>query len=195
MRSMQSTIPGTRSCLGSSAVSNSRFSSCLPRCFVGFRKPNFREPNRLGNRCGDSVHGRHLLLERTHIVSKEELSWLLPSTMIAMFGVIAIGCSRNVTQSHPPAKPYTFLGIAENEESKEGPVGLLGGQSTQLSIVSKVLEVSYSEFKRAKEMSRVVAEEEHDGFVYWAVEETRDVPFDNATAWVFVLDRFKSPIE
>lgn len=109
--------------------------------------------------------------------------------------VFVIGCNRPVDQSPRPSQPHVFLGIAENETSNEGPVGLVGGQAIQVSNVSTVQEVPYAEYKRAMDDSRVVAEEQHNGFVYWAVKEERDVRFENASAWVTVLERFKSRIE
>lgn len=87
------------------------------------------------------------------------------------------------------------MGIAEDEASNEGPVGLIGGKSIQVSNVSRVQEVPYSEYQKAIDSSKVVAQESNGGFVYWAVKEERDVRFENATAWVSVLERFKSRIE
>lgn len=116
-------------------------------------------------------------------------------TILAIAWLLAIGCDRPVTQSPRLTQAYDFLGIAEDETSNEGPVGLLEGQAIQVSNVSKVQEVPYSEYQRLKEGSKIVAEAKHAGFVYWAVKEQRDVPFENATAWVSVLERFKSRIE
>ncbi len=99
---------------------------------------------------------------------------------------------RSTDRSDRPDQPHKFLGIAEDEASSEGPIGLIGGQAIRVSNVSKVQVVPFSEYKRAIDDSRVVAEEQLNGFVYWAVKEERDVPFENATAWVTVLERYKS---
>lgn len=74
-------------------------------------------------------------------------------------------------------------------------MGLIGGQSIRVSNVSAVQEVPLAEYNRAMADSRIVAEEKVDGFVYWAIEEQRDVPFENATAWVTVLERYKSRLD
>lgn len=109
--------------------------------------------------------------------------------------LIVTGCSRSTSQSEPPNNAYKFLGIADDETSNQGPVGLIGSQAIQVSDVSKVREVPYSDYKEATSDSKVVAEERHDGYIYWAVKEERDVSFENATAWVTVLERFKSRVE
>ncbi len=117
------------------------------------------------------------------------------SVTIGLGCMLVLGCNRPIDQPQPSLQKYRFLGIHEDESSKEGPVGLIGGQAIQVSNISKVQEVPYSEYKRAVEDSKVVAQEQHEGFVYWAVEEQRDVLFENSTAWVTVLERFKSRME
>lgn len=123
------------------------------------------------------------------------MRWVPQPMTIALAWVLATGCSRPIEQPTSTVQQYKFLGFAEDETSGEGPVGLIGGRSIQVSNVSKVQEVPYSEYKRAAEESKVVAEEQHGGYVYWAVREERDVRFENATAWVTVLERFKSRAE
>lgn len=131
-----------------------------------------------GNISISAVHKNESILATCTPVTHDRISELFE-------GVRKMNTSR-------AAQPYTFLGIAEDEQSNEGPVGLIGGKAIQVSNVSKVQEVPYAEYTRALESSRIVAEERHEGFVYWAVKEQRDVPFANATAWVTVLERFKS---
>lgn len=123
------------------------------------------------------------------------MNWFIRYMIVAITCLLASGCSRPSGQPRLPSQKYKFLGVAEDETSTEGPVGLIGGRSIRVSNVSKVQEVPYLDYRRAKEGSRIVAEEKHDGFVYWAVEEQRDVPFENATAWVTILERFKSRIK
>lgn len=107
------------------------------------------------------------------------------------FAAIVAGCGGSM-QSSPT---YTFLGIAEDETANDGPVGLIDGQAIRVAAVSKVREVSLSDYHLAKSKSHIIAEVPHAGFVYWAVKEERDVHFENATAWVTVLERFKSRLE
>lgn len=109
--------------------------------------------------------------------------------------LLSSGCGHQTEQPPRINQPYKFLGIAEDESSNEGPVGLIGGQSIRVSNVSAVQEVPLAEYNRALADSRIVAEEKVDGFVYWAIEEQRDVPFENATAWVTVLERYKSRLD
>ena len=87
---------------------------------------------------------------------------------------------------------HKFLGVPDNETSGKGPVGLINGVTLQVDTVSKVRSAPLRDYLAAKRAANIVAEEEHDGYVYWAVEEKRDIPFDNATAWVTVLERYKS---
>ena len=48
------------------------------------------------------------------------------------------------------------------------------------------------EYLRAKKDAKIVAEENYNGFIYWATKESRDVPFENTTAWVTVLERYRT---
>lgn len=105
--------------------------------------------------------------------------------------LLSCGCG----EMNEPASQHEFLGIAEDETSGEGPVGLIDGQPIRVNSVSKVREVSREDYLSAKAANRLVAEEEHAGYVYWAVKEDRDVPFENATAWVTVLERYKSRLK
>lgn len=118
-------------------------------------------------------------------------------TIAAVYFLIT-GCNRSGDDKPQPGSstpPHSFLGIADDQASDEGPVGLLNGESIRVSGVSKVQEMPYSNYKQAKNDSRIVAEEQHSGFVYWAIEEVRDIRFDNASARVIVLDRYKSRLE
>ena len=85
-----------------------------------------------------------------------------------------------------------FLGIPESESSDRGPVGLINGQPCQIKNVSAVSETTYQEYERAKLAGKVLAEETHGSSVYFAIKENRDVRFDNASAWVEVIERFKT---
>jgi hypothetical protein len=85
-----------------------------------------------------------------------------------------------------------FLGIPEAESSGRGPVGLSNGQPCQIKNVSAVSETTYQEYLKAKAAGKVFAEETHGDTVYFAIKENRDVRFDNASAWVEMIERFKA---
>ncbi len=101
---------------------------------------------------------------------------------------MGVGCG-GTRDSEPP---YIFLGVPEDETSDKGPVGLINGESIRVDDVSIVREVPYKDYAEAKQAGKIVAEEKHRGYIYWAVKEDRDIPFENATAWVTVLERYKS---
>ena len=105
--------------------------------------------------------------------------------------VLYSGCG----DTNESSTPHMFLGLPDNESSGEGPAGLIDGESARISNVSKVQEVSRQEYLSAKEAGSIVAEEQHHGYIYWAVEVERDIPFENASAWVVVLERFKSKLQ
>ena len=86
----------------------------------------------------------------------------------------------------------TFLGISDNQSSDKGPVGLINGQPCQIKNVSAVRETAFQEYLAAKQSGRVFAEEMHGDTVYYAVKENKDVRFDNASAWVEVIERYKA---
>ncbi len=87
---------------------------------------------------------------------------------------------------------FGFLGVPEHESSKEGPVGLIGGKACRVDTVTAVMEARYEDYEDAKREGQVFAEERRGGYVYYAIKVERDVPFDNATAWVEVIERRKA---
>ncbi len=107
--------------------------------------------------------------------------------LIGLLGLCAlVGCA-----THKPGS-VTFLGIPETETSHQGPVGLIHGQPSQVKNVTAVSETSYQHYLSAKQAGRIFAEETHGDYVYYAIKQQRDVRFDNASAWVEVLERFKA---
>ncbi|MBL8869590.1 MAG: hypothetical protein JNK90_07330 [Planctomycetaceae bacterium] len=116
------------------------------------------------------------------------MPYRLRYALLILAGAVTVGCSPSAS-SH---SPHVFLGVAEDETSGEGPVGLLNGEAIQVHTVSKVKEAAYEEYLRAKKDAKIVAEENYNGFIYWATKESRDVPFENATAWVTVLERYRT---
>ena len=119
----------------------------------------------------------------------------MPSQWLAFMLCIVYLTSTGCGSDEQSKSSRMFLGVPEDKTSGEGPVGLINGDSIRVDDVSAVREVPYKEYLEAKQAGNVVAEEEHNGFVYWAVTEDRDIPFEGATAWVTVLERFKSKPE
>jgi hypothetical protein len=111
------------------------------------------------------------------------------TVLVAAIMVVAFvgGCA-------PPPKPepYVFMGVPEGESGEKGPTGLIGGKAATLSRMSTVMEASYAEYEAARRAGKIVAEEKHGGYVYWATKSWRSVHFDNASAQVEITDRFKA---
>lgn len=104
---------------------------------------------------------------------------------VLMLGLV-VGCKTH------QAGLVSFLGIPEQQSSDTGPVGLINGQPCQIKNVSAVTETTFQEYQKVKQEGRIFAEETHGESVYYAVKENRDVRFDNASAWVEVIERFKT---
>ena len=107
-----------------------------------------------------------------------------------LIGVLVLCVSTGCAAHH--SQPFAFLGIPETESSDQGPVGLVNGQPCQIKNVSAVSETTYQEYLAAKQAGRVFVEETHGGYVYYAIKSQKDVRFDNASAWVEVIERFKA---
>ena len=108
-------------------------------------------------------------------------------TLAVSVATLLVGCALR-----PQPGAVWFLGVPEAAEGGTGPVGLINGQPCQVRTVTTVSEVPWADYVRAKRQSRITQEEIHGDYVYFAVEEQRDVPFDDATALVGVVARFKS---
>lgn len=113
-------------------------------------------------------------------------NWQFGLLMVVVAGQV-LGCSTRSVEDE-----FKFLGLADNEASNEGPSGSIDGVVHHFDTISIVREAPNSALEAALKADRVIAQENHNGFVYWAVEECRDIPFEGATAWVIVVDRFKS---
>jgi hypothetical protein len=122
---------------------------------------------------------------RLRLAEEKMMNKLTQLTCMLAFGLV-VGCTTHRTGS------VAFLGIPETESSDRGPVGLINGQPCQIKNVSAVSETTYPEYQTAKRAGRVFAEETHGAAVYYAIKENRDVRFDNASAWVEVIERFKA---
>ncbi len=110
--------------------------------------------------------------------------------LLFIVGVLAVGSLAGC--SSPQSSSFAFLGIPESESSDRGPVGLINGKPCQVKNVTAVSETTYEEYELSKQAGRIYAEEAHGDYVFYAVKEHRDTRFDNASAWVEVLERFKA---
>ncbi len=106
--------------------------------------------------------------------------------------VVCAACLLAGCSTPAGSESISFLGIPESQQSDKGPVGLINGQPCQVKTVTAVSEVPYRQYAQAKREGRVFTEETHGEYVYYAVKEQRDIRFDNASAWVDVIERFKS---
>ena len=132
------------------------------------------------------IHGLYNSVNEHFHLTELEAYCLLPGGKVSETVVRA-------EDSNPSfEKLHVFLGIPEDKDSDRGPVGLIGGRPYQIKTVTIVKEVPYTEYEIAKSKGRVLVEEEHQGYVYFATKESRDVPFDNMAAWVEVLERKKA---
>ncbi len=110
--------------------------------------------------------------------------------LVYIVGVLAIVSLTSCTS--PQNSSFVFLGIPESESSDRGPVGLINGKPCQVKNVTAVSETTYQQYELSKQAGRIFAEEAHGDYVYYAVKQQRDVRFDNASAWVEVIERFKA---
>ncbi len=108
----------------------------------------------------------------------------------SIFGILVAALLAGCTTSKPDS--FSFLGVPEAESSDRGPGGLINGKPCQIKNVSPVSETSYQNYLSQKQAGRIFAEERRGDYVYYAVKEQRDVRFDNASAWVDVIERFKA---
>ena len=93
--------------------------------------------------------------------------------------------------THKPSS-VVLLGLPESETSGRGPVGLINGQAYRVNDVTAVSAATWEQYQAAKRAGRIFAEEAHGDYVYYAVKEHRDARFDNASAQVEILERFKA---
>jgi len=89
-------------------------------------------------------------------------------------------------------EPFAFMGVPEDQTGLPGGTGLIGGQAVTVQRMRAVLEVPYAEYERAGRDGKIVAEEKHAGYVYFAMKSWRDVRFDNSSAWAEITDRYKA---
>jgi hypothetical protein len=92
----------------------------------------------------------------------------------------------------PGKSSYAFIGIPESESSDRGPVGMINGKPCQIKNVTAVSDMTYQQYESSKQQGRIFVEEAHGDYIYYAIKEQRDVRFDNAAAWVEVIERFRT---
>ncbi|MFM7182806.1 MAG: hypothetical protein ACKO2G_15265 [Verrucomicrobiales bacterium] len=87
-----------------------------------------------------------------------------------------------------------FLGIPDNESRKFGdsaPESAVADVTT----ITTVSESDYVDYEKAHREGRIKAQTKRDGYIYYAIEVSRDCPFpDGSSAWVEVTERFKAKI-
>ena len=105
--------------------------------------------------------------------------------VLALIALVLAGCATG------PA-PVLFLNLPEDEAAGTGPVGLINGQPYQVKTMTTVSEAPHAKYLRAKGEGRILAEEDHGDYVYYAVQEQRSIHFDNASAIIDVSARYKS---
>jgi len=109
----------------------------------------------------------------------------LKRSLVALTALVLAGCTTS------PA-PVVFLNTPEMEESGRGPVGLINGKPCEIKSLTTVSEVPYAKYVRAKREDRILVEEDHGEYVYYAIQEQRSVHFDDASAIVDMNARYKS---
>jgi hypothetical protein len=121
----------------------------------------------------------------------------LPVAFLLVEGVCGCASSSipatrpSVAQSSPAASSGHFLGLPDNEVRRiDDRKSVLHGFVT----VTEVRQVDYAEYQRCKAGGGIVAEEVRGPFVYFAERMGRDVPFANASAYMFVTGRRKAPL-
>ncbi|MBT3291346.1 MAG: hypothetical protein HN380_28640 [Victivallales bacterium] len=105
--------------------------------------------------------------------------------LLALIALVLAGCATS------PA-PILFWNIPEDEAAGGGPVGLINGQPYQVKTITTVSEAPHAKYVRAKGEGRILDEEDHGDYVYYAIQERRSIHFDNASAIVDVISRYKS---
>jgi hypothetical protein len=91
-------------------------------------------------------------------------------------------------------KPYTFLGLTEQQERKirdDNPQSAVG----DVVAITKVEVAKHDEYLKMKKAGKVTAEDRHAGFVYFATEVSLCVPFLNGSeAMVTQTQRYKASV-
>jgi len=107
---------------------------------------------------------------------------------------------RRDTKPAPPANPQDlttaastgFLGLADDKSKKIGddsPNSALAGMTS----VTEVRLSTLAEYDRARAEGRIKTQETRDGYIYYAIEQTRHVPFPNGSSAIFtVTQRYKA---
>ena len=139
---------------------------------------------------------------------KQKLPSSFMKTALLSLMILVAGCdSRPVspTNTHgqqqassPPVPEQfpteTFLGLRDNESCKVGdsaPESAVADVTT----ISTVSVSDYADYQNALHGGRIKAQGIRDGYIYYAIESRRDVPFpDGSSAWVDITERYKAKI-
>jgi len=77
-----------------------------------------------------------------------------------------------------------FLGISENEEKLDGPMGAV--------IITKVMESSYNEYLRLKKEGKITHEKHFDNWIYYAVDDYLSIHQPDGSSGIFTqIRRYK----
>jgi len=86
-------------------------------------------------------------------------------------------------------EPRVFLGLLETERRRRSVGGIL------LTTMTHVMRADYGEYEDRKKRGRIAREMKVDGTIYFSVDETRDLSFENgSSALVPVVERFKTNV-
>jgi hypothetical protein len=121
------------------------------------------------------------------------LFWILILTLV-------VGCTWTSGPEPGGAAPSAsaeagpFLGLPDDRSctlGDEHPESALAGVET----MTKVQEATYEDYLEKKKGGKVSAEQRRGRHVYFAVTQTRHVPFPNGSgAYLEVVERYKAPV-
>ena len=83
-------------------------------------------------------------------------------------------------------EPRTFMGLPETEKREEAVGGVI------LTTMTQVMRSDDEMYRQWKQAGKIKKEEVMDGTLYFAVEVGRDIRFDQASAWVHIVERYKT---
>ena len=97
-------------------------------------------------------------------------------------------------QDPPTSASKGFLGLADDKSQKIGDAS----PDSALAAMTSITEVRLStpaEYDRARAEGRIKTQETRDGYIYYAIEQTRHAPFPNgSSAYFTVTERFKAKL-
>lgn len=92
----------------------------------------------------------------------------------------------------PTAGANDFLGLPDNASRKVGDENP-ESELRDITKISEVISSKYSDYQRQKKAREIAAQQIRDGYVYYAIELLRHVPFaDGRSAYITVTERYKA---